>query len=544
MLETGSDIIEHYNVHKNERTQFETTWIDIADDVLGLRNFDINQDIKGQTRHKHIYDQTGLNWGMLMASMMHGIVTNPGARFHASQVPKGIRDIGENNDYLVHIDEVMDGLYKDPKHGFPTAATEWWIDYIFFGTSGMYTADVAGIGPVDHARPLGELVVDEASNGMIDTVYRLSKPSARQFVQEYGPEAHLPTTKMAMGKQFNMEVPVIHLVHPRSDLNIESDARGDARPMRSVHVVQSDKTIVRESGMASDPWQVARYLKEAGEKYGRGPAWMALSDCQTASELARIVLESGQKNLDPALFLPDDGVLTQIDTSPRGINIYRAGALDRDAIRQAPAGDLSNSSIQALQHTRQQIKDRFYGDLIDPSGAAGGTATAFLETENKAARILTSVVSRAASEFVSKSLRRKHDIASRAGMYDDPPDTMQGVPIRVVYLSPVMRFQKQADNRATLNGLTAAGQVQPFFPDVFDNFDGDYYAREFMENEGGDLGGLISVEERDAVRQMRAQQQQQQEQMEKLQQVASMGKDLSGIQKATEGMAQKGADGS
>ena len=129
-------------------------------------------------------------------------------------------------------------------------------------------------------------------------------------------------------------------------------------------------------------------------------------------------------------------------------------------------------------------------------------------------------------------------------MYDDPPDTMQGVPIRAVYLSPVMRFQKQADNRATLNGLTAAGQVQPFFPDVFDNFDGDYYAREFMENEGGDLGGLISVEERDAVRQMRAQQQQQQEQMQTLQQVAGMGKDLTAMQKATEGMGQKGADGS
>ena len=113
MLESGADIIEHYNVLKNERSQFESTWIDIADDILGLRNFDISNGLKGQTRHKHIYDQTGLNWGMLMTSMMHGIVTNPGARFHASQVPKGIRDIGENNDYLVHVDEVMDGLYSE-----------------------------------------------------------------------------------------------------------------------------------------------------------------------------------------------------------------------------------------------------------------------------------------------------------------------------------------------------------------------------------------------------------------------------------------------
>ena len=230
-------------------------------------------------------------------------------------------------------------------------------------------------------------------------------------------------------------------------------------------------------------------------------------------------------------------MLTQIDTSPRGINIYRAGALDRDAIRQAPAGDLSNSSIEALSHTRQQIKDRFYGDLIDPGGAAGGTATAFLETENKAARILTSVVSRAASEFASKSLRRKYDVASRAGMFDAPPETLRGVPVSVVYLSPVMRFQKQTENRAILNGLTATGQIQPFFPDVFDNFDGDFYAREFMENEGANLGGLVPPEMRDAVRQMRARQQQVQEQMALLEQGAgAVGKALPALQKATEGL--------
>ena len=92
--------------------------------------------------------------------------------------------------------------------------------------------------------------------------------------------------------------------------------------------------------MHSDPWQVARWIKDSDEKYGRSPAWMAISDCQTASELARLMLEGGQKNLDPALLMPDEGVLTQLDGSPRGVSIYRAGSLDKDAIFPVPSGDL------------------------------------------------------------------------------------------------------------------------------------------------------------------------------------------------------------
>jgi hypothetical protein len=454
-------------------------------------------------------------------------------------VPPGAREIGENNDYLVHIDEVLDRLYKDPRHGFPTAATEWYIDYVFFGTSGMFTESIPGLGPVDHARPLGQLVLDEGADGRVDTVYRIYNPTLRQFVQEFGANTDRGITEKAQ-TDGNRTVAIIHLIHPRADIVSGPLMRPNTK-WRSSHVILESGKVVRESGFHSDPWQVARWNKEAGEKYGRGPGWQALPDAQTASEYQRIVLETGQKDLDPALLVPDDGILTQIDTSPRALVVYRAGAFDKDGVRQFPHGQATATSQEAIQNTRTQIQERFYAHLLQLFDGAIPTATQALEMETKSARILVSVISRAAAEFASKSLSRKFDVASRAGMFDSPPESMVGIPIGINYLSPIMKAQKQMQTRATLNVYAAAQQMAQASGDmsIFDNFRKDKQIRQIAAAEGMDLSGLETLEMVAATRQVRAQQEQIAQQLEQLNQGATaIGKALPALAQAQQDRGQ------
>jgi len=530
-LETGGSILQRFNQLHAARSNYESTWQDISDDVLGLRTFNEKRD-KGVNRHRRIYDTTGMNSGYLLASMLNGWITNPGAPFHQAIVPKGAREIGQNNDYLVHLDEVLDKLYKDERFGFPTAATEYWIDYVFYGTAGMFTDDQPGFGPVDFARPLGELVIDEGSDGRIDTVYRVFPMSSRAFIQEFGRDAHPATTAM-FDSNAATELELIHLTHPRSDITFGPQMKG--MKFRSVHIVRSDGTVIREKGQTSDPWQVARWGKEAGEMYGRGPGWQALPDCQTANEMKRIMLELGQKDLDPPLLVPDDGILTQIDTSPRGLVVYRAGAFDKDGIRKFPTGEASPITVEVVQSVQHQIQQRFYAHLLQLFDSNVATATQALEMESKAARILVSVVSRAAAEFASKSLRRKFDVAQRNGMFDAPPESMVGIPVQIQYLSPIMKAQKQMQTRATLNTYAAAQQMAQASGDisVFDNFRDDDSIREIAAAEGMNLGNLESVEMRDMMREIRAKQEQQQQQLDQLSQGAeAVGKALPALAKA------------
>lgn len=531
-LETGTDILDRFNWLKTERGNFESQWTQIADEELGLRHFNLSHSI-GEMRHKRIFDTTALSSGMLLASTMHGLITNPGAPFHQTVVPKGVREIGENNDYLVHLDETMDMLYKDERYGFPTAATEFYIDYVFFGTAGMFTADVPKVGPVDFARPLGELVVDESKDDKIDTVFRIYELTPRQFVQEFGRDAHAPTTK-EMEKPGGGMIPVrmIHLYHPRSDIS-PGHALSKGRAFRSAHIVHDDGVIVRESGSHSDPWQIARWGKEAGERYGRGPGWQALPDAQTANEMRRIMLEAGQKDIDPPLLVPDDGILTQVDTSPRALVVYRAGAFDKDGIRPMPQGKASQISVEVIQAVQAQIQQRFYSHLLNLFDDTANTATQVLEMESKAARILVSTVSRAAAEFASKSLRRKFDVAQRQKMFDDPPESLNQVPIQIRYLGPVMKAQRQQQTRATLNTYAAAQQMQWAHPDIIDNFRGDENIREIAEAEGMNLGGLEALDMINQTRQVRAQQEaEMQQQAQEAAQAENIGKSLPAMTKA------------
>ena len=133
---------------------------------------------------------------------------------------------------------------------------------------------------------------------------------------------------------------------------------------------------------------------------------------------------------------------------------------------------------------------------------------------------------------IAKSLRRKFDVAQRAGMFDDPPDTLDQVPIQIRFLSPVMKAQRQMQTRATLNTYAAAQQMVWAHPDIVDNFRGDENIREIAEAEGMRLDGLASLDEVGATREARAEMQAREDAIaEEAQEADNFGKVAPGMAK-------------
>jgi hypothetical protein len=508
-LETGQLIVERLGRLKGHRGTFESTWQDISDNVLGLRHFNETHE-PGRQRMRRIYDTTSLLAGHLLAGSFHGLLTNPAGKWHRMTVePKQMRAIPAVHEWLVLADATTDSMLKTPRFGFPTASSEFYIDYVFFGTGVSYIEDLPGRGLRYHSRPLGEIIVDESSSGQVDTVFRVYKISHRKFIQEFGEDADEEVTRQ-MDKNPTGEIEMIHLTHPRSELRGGPEAR-DARPWRSAHVIKRNSKIVSRSGYWTNPWQVARFGTEAGELYGRGPAWMALSDQKMLNEMGKILIKQSQKLMAPPLLVPDDGVLTQVDTSPDSLNVYRAGVFKDDPIRTLPVSDKTLISEKLVAQRQQKVEQAFFSHLLQLFDSTPMTATQTLEMESKAARILVSTIARAASEYAEPTLRRTLDIAERGGMLPPRPEEMDGLEVKIEYLSPVMRAQKQSESRAILNTWASAGQLAQFQPDVFDNFDPDASIRLVAEAEGVPPEILRALDERDGLRELRAQQQQAQE---------------------------------
>lgn len=505
-LETGKEIVARFNTLKGRRGTFESTWQDIADSELGLREFNETHIEPGRQRMRTIYDTTALLAGHLLAGSMHGILTNPASRWFVLTVePRELVDIPEVHEWLAVAEATADFVFKEARFGFTTAAAEFYLDLAFFGTAVQYIDDRPAIGPRFHARPLGESYVDESWAGVVDTLYRRYKMTARQFVQQFGEDADEKVTKAEKNSP-GEEVKMLHLTHPRSELTSGPERR-DTRPWRSVHVICDREKIVAKSGYWTNPWQVARITKEAGELYGRGPGWMALSDQKMLNEMGRILIMQSQKLMAPPLMVPDDGVLTQIDTSPDSLNVYRAGVFKEDPIRQFPVSDKTLIGEKIVAQRQEMVQRAFYSHLLQLFDAAPMTATQTLELETKAARILVSMISRVAAEHGSPTLTRVLDILERGGGVPPRPDAMEGAEVRLEYVSPVMRAQKQQEARAILNTWAAAGQIAQMSPEVLDNLDADASIRLIANAEVLPREIMVAREERDEVREMRARQQ-------------------------------------
>jgi len=73
--------------------------------------------------------------------------------------------------------------------------------------------------------------------------------------------------------------------------------------------------------MKSSPWIVARYMKVAGEVYGRGPLVTAIPDVKTLNKTLELLLKNASISIAGVYTAADDGVL-----NPQAVSI-RPGAI-------------------------------------------------------------------------------------------------------------------------------------------------------------------------------------------------------------------------
>ena len=94
-LRTGTEILDYYGRLKSGRGNFETLWIDYADNVRGRRDF--GQEItEGRERHALLYDTTAIQASDMLASGLHNFLTNTAVEWFR---------VGPEDDRLLNYDE-------------------------------------------------------------------------------------------------------------------------------------------------------------------------------------------------------------------------------------------------------------------------------------------------------------------------------------------------------------------------------------------------------------------------------------------------------
>jgi len=532
-LLTGKEIMEAFDLTKANRTTFESEWQQCADNLFGRRDGFSGETIEpGRRRTSEILDTTARQSLIQLAGGLQGLMADPGTPWF-SVLPID-DDLAEQRPIIEWFQEVtkrMRRSFSQPRAGFAVNMAEIFYDIGGFGTSAMFTVDMGDYSYFS-ARPLGEIYVDEDHLGRIDLVFRRFQYTARQAALAWGEGSPKRTGVKALDDALdksanNDKFWFVHLVHHVDDpLSQPGFLKGQRKPWRSVYVMEEDNKIVSEGGYYEQPIHVARWSKEAGEAYGRGPGMTSLSDGMMLNEMGRTTLQMAQKAADPPLTVPDDGVLTQLVTSPGGMNVVREDLIVQtrgNPIGVIPTGANFPITDAIIERYQQSIREAFFATLMQLFRDPRMTATQVLELSAEAQRMMAPMLSRLKVELLDPMVKREFSLMFRRGQFPPMPEQLRGTDYEVSYNSPVLRSQRLPEARATMEVWQAAVTIaQAGAPQVLDRLDPDASIKLIHESRGAPIQILRSDQDTETIREGRAQQQAEAQKLEQATAIADM----------------------
>jgi len=221
---------------------------------------------------------------------------------------------------------------------------------------------------------------------------------------------------------------------------------------------------------------------------------MVLPDVKMLNAMTATVLAAAQKIVDPPLQIPDSGFIMPIKTMPGAWNYYRRGLPQTDRIMPIETHGNIPIGEELIAGIRQQIIRGFYvewmmmpSDPVDPASAGKGvTATYVLQQRDEKMRLLSPMLARLQSEFLSPLIDRVFNMMfrqSRAMGFRPgapllpPPPELAGADLRVEYVSPIAIAQQSSQMENIMRLLQLTQMVQPIDQNVGAVIDGEAIVR-------------------------------------------------------------------
>lgn len=527
-------ICKRFEQLEGDRGTWEQHWEEIAERILPRQIGFLGERTRGEKKTQKVFDSRPSIALDRFAAVMDSMLTPRQTKWHNLKS----NDEALNKDFKVRawFDEVNQILFNaryNPKANFAGQNHERWISMGAFGTGTLFTDYDPTIGLRYRNVGLRDTFFLENHQGVIDTVYRRFKFTARQAVQRWGMDNMPESIKKAYENPNaqTQEFRFLHVVMPQDDYRPgRADSKG--KPFISLYIARKEKTLVTpEGGYTSFPYSISRYMIAPDEVYGRGPAMMALPDIKMLNEMAKTDIRAVHKLVDPPLLLHDDGVMgngaMSVNLTPGGLNYGGVSRDGRQLIQPLQTGARVDINEQKMEQRRESIDNAFlvtlFQILIETPRM---TATEALIRSQEKGMLLTPTMGRQQSEALGPLIERELDVLAQHGHLPDMPDAMVEAEgeYEIVYDSPMSRMQRAEELvgvQRTMELLTPFAQIDPSVMDVFNP---DALAQLTAEVSGVPMPILRDPEEIEAIRQQRQQQ-------EQMQNMAAMAEPVSGAMK-------------
>lgn len=520
----GQSIIMRANklFRSPERTNADAKWSELAEFILPSQSgvFETENTTPGVSRTQRLFDSTAIQANHDLAAAIHSTLTNPATKWSKLRFKR--EDLNNDSDattWLESANTLIHGVLNESN--FDTQISKNYQLMSAVGTMILLheekREDNEFVGFQFTAWHLSEAAFSENKDGLVDTVYRRFKLTARQAWEKWGKKVSEKIME-ALDENPEQEFPFYHCIFPREPNKVDTTSLRVPPKKRAFASIYVDKTtgeIIEESGYYEFPVYVVRWQTGPGEVYGRGPGHIALPDIRTLNKVKDLGLNAIAKAVNPPMVATMRNVIGNLDLRPGKISVLRDPQGIRELVTQARF-DVTQFSVEDL---RNAIRGMFFIDkLMLPPRTETGEMTAFEVAERlqQMQRVLGPTLSRLNSEFLTPMVVRAFRILLRNNVLPPIPDIVKeaGLSVDISFVNQLSRSQQMDDLnniRSWIQGIAGLAQVKP---EVLDYVDADAIAKLTAKIQGVPEVAVTNDRDVEELRAQRAQQMQAQQALE------------------------------
>ncbi|ELY6298817.1 phage tail protein [Cronobacter sakazakii] len=500
---------------EQERTTFEPHWRELSDFIIprGSR-FLTSEANRGDRRNNKIVDPTATMANRTLSSGMMSGITSPARPWFKLATPDPeMMDYGPVKLWLETVQNRMNDMFN--KSNLYQSLPIIYSSLGTFGTGALAVLeddeDVIRTMPF----PVGSYYIANSPRLSVDTCFRKFSMTVRQLVREFGLNNVSSSTKSAFENgTYEKWVDVVHAVYP--NMNRETGKmNAKNKAFRSVYfeVGGDNDKVLRESGYDEFPVMAPRWEVNGEDVYGSScPGMIALGQVKALQLEQRRKAQQIDKQTNPPMIGPTSLKTQRVSLLPGDIT-YVDQVTGAEGLRPAymvnpNLGDL----LGDIQDTRQLINSAYFVDLfmmLQNVNTRSMPVEAVIEMKEEKLLMLGPVLERLNDEFLDPLIDRAFSMMARKNMLPPPPDVMQGMPLRIEYISVMAQAQKAIGLSSLERFVGFVGNLASAKQEALDKLDVDQAIDNYAVMSGVSPTVVVPQEQAQQTRNDRAQQQQQ-----------------------------------
>jgi hypothetical protein len=397
----------------------------------------------GTKKMQRVFDSTAISSTQRFANKLQSVVFPPQRKWSKLEPGSSIQDRNQRDQLQGVLDAYNEIAFASLKQSnFDIAIGEFLLD-LAVGTACMMVQPGDDVSPLNFVPvPLFLVTYEEGANGQVDNVYRKMRMKGESIERQW-PDAKIPDDMQRRIEQ-----------KPTDDIELlEATIYDYTRGDYCYHVIDkiSKQEIVYRRRKTS-PWVISRYMKVAGEIYGRGPLITALPDIKTLNKTKELLLKNASLAVSGVYTAADDGVLNPntVKIVPGAIiPVARNGGPQGASLQPLTRSGDFNVSQLVINDLTASIKRILLDESLPPDNMSARSATEIVERMKELAQNLGSAFGRLINETMIPLMSKILEVLDERGLIDLPL-RINGLEVKVSPVAPLAMAQNMEEVNAIM----------------------------------------------------------------------------------------------